>query len=742
VKHVRALVCGLVAACAHGAAPPPAAPSPTPKLASETKVVVETETMPTRFAALDPVVEHAIAAGKMPGCVVVVGRSDGVVFEKAWGARAVLPERVPMTTDTVFDIASLTKVVATTTSLMRLVDRGLVDLDAPASRYVPELAAHAFTVRQLLLHTSGLPPVTAMSDYGLGRVELMRRVGALKPKPPGEQFVYSDVGFIVLSEIVERTAQRSFAEVAAAEVFAKLDMRETGFLPSASLRERTAPTEMRAGAFTPGDVHDPRAFALGGVAGHAGVFSTGGDLGRFARAMLRREIASETTLERFLTRHDTPKGGRALGWDVDSVYATHRSARLGPRAFGHGGFTGTAMWIDPDRDAFFVFLSNRVHPDGKGAVNPLIGELATLALDALDVRAGVDVLVEKGFAPIADARVALLTNAGAKARDGTSTLDLLREHTRLAAVLTPEHGLGADREGRVADGSYSGVPVVSLYGERGAPTPETLAGVDVLVVDLQDAGVRFYTYAKTMAAAIRAAAASHVRVLVLDRPNPLDGVHVQGPVDDGLPLRHGMTMGELARLFADGLDVRLDVVRLDGWRRLDTFEQTGLTWSPPSPNLRTPKSVALYPLTGLFESTNLSVGRGTDMPFEILAAPWLDATTVAKKLQGAPGTAGLAFEATEITPAQWVYARKKCRALKIRIARPERFEPVHAALAIATVLRAEHPEWTFEAMNAMWRSPAAMAALRDGATLADVEATWAPDLAAFLQKRERFLLYR
>jgi uncharacterized protein YbbC (DUF1343 family) len=746
VSRVRACILAFAVACTPAARTPvipvvAATPPPVPKLTTEAPV--EIDPMAARFAGLDPVVEQAIEAGKMPGCVIVVGRSDGVVFEKAYGARALQPDRVPMTTDTVFDIASLTKAVATTTSLMILVDRGAVDLDARASRYVPELASTTFTVRHLLLHTSGLPPVTAMADWGLGRPELMRRIGSLKLKTaPGEQFVYSDVGFVVLQEIVERATQKSLAEFTAAEVFSKLEMSDTGFLPDVTLRARAAPTEQRGGVFMRGDVHDPRAFALGGVAGHAGVFSTGRDLARFARAMLRHQVVGDATFDRFLTRVATPKGGRALGWDIDSVYATHRSPRLSPRAFGHGGFTGTALWIDPERDAFFVFLSNRVHPDGKGAVNPLIGELATLALGALDVRTGIDVLVEKSFEPLKGERIALLTNAAAKARDGTTTLDLLRASTRLTAVLTPEHGLGADREGPIADATYAGIPVYSTYGARAGPPATLLSGVDTLVVDLQDAGLRFYTYASTMQRAIAAAAAARVRVVVLDRPNPIDGVHVQGPVDDGLPIRHGMTMGELATMFSQETDVRLDVVRLEGWRRADTFEKTGLTWSPPSPNLRTPTSVALYPLTGLFESTNLSVGRGTDLPFEILAAPWLDAAALGKKLEGAPGTAGLAFEAIEITPTAWVHARKKCRAIRIRIVRPALFEPIHAAIAIAAALREQHPVWTFDAMNAMLRSPAATAAIKDGKAIPDVEATWAADLGAFLERREHFLLYR
>ena len=236
----------------------------------------------------------------------------------------------------------------------------------------------------------------------------------------------------MLEEIVRRRGGKDVATFTRDEIWAPLGMAETGYLPGATLRARAAPTEQRDGQFMIGDVHDPRAWAMGGVAGHAGVFSTADDLSRYARAMLGkgsldgRRIVSERTFEAWTARHDTSSGGRALGWDKDSRFASHRSTLLSPRAFGHGGFTGTVMWVDPGKDLYVVFLSNRVHPDGKGAVNPLVAELATLAVDASDVKTGIDVLRAESFARLEGAHIGLVTNSSARAKDGTSTLDALR----------------------------------------------------------------------------------------------------------------------------------------------------------------------------------------------------------------------------------------------------------------------------------------------------------------------------
>lgn len=744
-------------------APPPAAKDVPPADAAAPPVADDDAEL-ARWSPIDAAVNAALAEGKMPGCVITVGRHDGVLFQRAYGARALLPERAPMTADTVFDLASLTKPVATATSLMILVDRGKVDLDARASTYVPELSRlPPFTVRHLLLHTSGLPAVTPVRDWSSDRAELMRRIGALTLKTnPGERFLYSDVGFAVVQEIVERVSGKELAAFATTEIFAPLGMTETAFRPPAELRARAAPTEPRDGGFMLGEVHDPRAFAIGGVAGHAGLFSTARDLTRFARAMLGRgalddhRLFDASTFARFVERHETSKGGRALGWDVDSSFATHKSPLLSPTAFGHGGYTGTALWIDPQRDFFVLFLSNRVHPDGKGAVNPLVAEVATLALKATEVSTGIDVLRRESFARLQGAHLGLVTNASARTNDGTSTIDAVRSApgVSLAAIFTPEHGLGGDREGKIADTTYEGIPVYSLYGERFAPNADSLAGIDTLVVDLQDVGVRFYTYASTMKRAMKVAAERHLRLVVLDRPNPLGGAVVDGPMlpasdtksfvnHHALPLRHGMTMGELALLFAsdEALAIKPEVVKMTHWRREDTFEQTGLAWSPPSPNLRTAREAILYAAIGVLESTNVSVGRGTDTPFELVASPWMNGALVARRLTEAH-LPGVRFEPTEVVPRSSIHAGKRCSGVRLTLEDPARFEPIRTALAIARVLHEAHPtEWDLDGMDRMLRHKPALEGIRAGKEAAEIEALWAPELAAFVERRRSFLLY-
>jgi len=739
-------------------------------------VVVEGDAVfDTRFAAVDAAILAAIDAGKMPGCVLIVGRHDEVLVRKAYGSKALLPERVPMTLDTVFDLASLTKPLATSTSIMILAERGKIDLHAPASRYVPELARlPGFTVEQLLTHTSGLPAATPISDYALATLDdhsaTMQKLGvSLEGKlkaQPGERFLYSDVGFIVLEEIVRRRAGRSLATFSKEEVFMPLGMVDTGYLPGPELRERAAPTEQRDGHYMQGDVHDPRAWVMGGVAGHAGVFSTADDLALYARAMLGKgaldghRIVSEKTFDDWTARRDTSSGGRALGWDKDSRFATHRSTLLSPRAFGHGGFTGTVMWIDPGKDLYAVFLSNRVHPDGKGAVNPLVAELATLAIDASETKTGIDVLRAESFDRLKGAHVGLVTNASARAKDGTSTLDLLRAASpstlTLSAIFSPEHGIQAAAEGKIADGTYHGVPVYSLYGDRASPTSTTLDGIDTLVFDLQDAGARFYTYASTMKLAMKVAGERGLRFVVLDRPNPIGGAEVAGPVleralDKGgsfvnhhaLPVRHGMTMGELARMFADDgqLALRLDVVRMQGWVRREYFDHTGLAWTSPSPNLRSVDEVVLYPAVGLLESTNLSVGRGTETPFEVLGAPYVDGEALARNVK-ARGIPGLAVEEATFTPTASPHQGKVCHGLRLRVTDRARFEPVRAAVTIALALQELHAaDWDVDHVDRMLQSKPALEAIKAGRSADAVVATWSTGLAAFVKKRERFLLY-
>lgn len=346
-----------------------------------------------RLAAIDGIVADGLRRGKMPGCVVLVGYRGKVVWHEAYGLKRVAPDEQPMQPDTLFDLASLTKPIATATSVMRLIEEGRVELDAPVSKYLPTFTGHgkeAITIRHLLTHQGGLIPDNALADYQDGKTLAYERIDGLSLRAePGTRFIYSDVGFIVLGRLVETITGRPLNEYAHETIFAPLGMSETGFRPAAMLAARAAPTEKRDGAWMQGTVHDPRAYELEGVAGHAGLFSTAADLARYAQMLLNEgtyggvQVLAPETVRLMRTPVDVSGGLRGLGWDIQTAYSSNRGDLFSPAAFGHGGFTGTALWIDPDLQMFVIFLSNRVHPDGSGSVNPLIGRIATVAAAAV-----------------------------------------------------------------------------------------------------------------------------------------------------------------------------------------------------------------------------------------------------------------------------------------------------------------------------------------------------------------------
>jgi CubicO group peptidase (beta-lactamase class C family) len=298
-----------------------------------------------------------------------------------------------MTTDTVFDMASITKPVATATSIMLLVDRGIVRLGDRVAEHLPDFAQNEkgrITLHDLLVHQGGLIPDNALRDYQDGYAESFRRIYALKPTvEPGTKFVYTDVGFLVLAEIVRKKSGLSVHEFSQQNLFGPLGMNETGYLPNQALRDRAVTTEQREGRWMQGEVHDPRAYLLDGVAGHAGLFSTAKDLAMYAQMMLNEgeyggaRILSARMVAKMTAAYPVSSGLRGLGWDKQTRYSSNRGELLSKSAFGHGGFTGTAMWIDPELDLFVIFLSNRVHPDGKGSVNPLASRIGTIAAAAI-----------------------------------------------------------------------------------------------------------------------------------------------------------------------------------------------------------------------------------------------------------------------------------------------------------------------------------------------------------------------
>jgi uncharacterized protein YbbC (DUF1343 family) len=556
-------------------------------------------------------------------------------------------------------------------------------------------------------------------------------------------------------------------------------MTETTFWPGEPLRQRAAPTEVRDGGFIRGDVHDPRAFRLGGAAGHAGLFSTAQDLARYARMLLSRgsldsaKVLSPESVSKMTAPHDVPGGLRALGWDVQSRYSTNRGTSLSRRAYGHGGYTGTSLWIDPERDVFIIFLSNRVHPDGKGSINALAGDIATLAGKAFapargeaggsgakvgdgPVKLGIDVLSAENFARLRGAKVALLTNDAARAGDGTRSVDVVAsaQGLTLVSLLTPEHGLGANRDEAIGNSVDPGshLPVYSLYGETKAPTTDMLAGVDTIVADLQDVGVRFYTYASTVHLTMQVAARLGLRMVILDRPDPIDAIDVAGPMlqpseqsfvnHHPLPIRHGMTMGELAEMInADehlGLD--LDIVLLQNYRRSSYFDETGLAFVPPSPNLRTVEETLLYPAVALLEGTNISVGRGTDTPFEVLGAPWIDGKKLRSALNG--DELALSVTPTRFTPKSSTYAGTECQGIRLHVDDRRRFEPVRTGITLALALRKLYRDrWNTGRLHEMIGDPAVTAAILDLRPRPSIEGLWKDDLEAFRAKRTKYLLY-
>jgi uncharacterized protein YbbC (DUF1343 family) len=722
------------------------------------------------------VVESAIRRGELPGGVVVVGDHRGLRYREAFGERTA---GEAMTTDTRFDLASLTKPL-TAASIMVLAERGVVDLRAPVSRYLREFQRpdkRAITLEQLLLHTSGLPKVNPLSacEHGRGHVRAaIARERLLTP--PGAHFEYSDLGFILLGEVVESVTSMSLDTFASSQLFAPLGMRDTSYRPAPGEAMRCAPTELRDDILIRGVVDDPRAFRLDGVAGHAGVFSTVDDLGRFARMLLNGgqlesvRVFSDETVSTFTAPHAVEGAVRTLGFDLQSSYALGRGRTMSARAFGHGGYTGTSLWIDPAHDLFVILLSNRVHVGPKGNIHPLASAIADLALRAANaekartqtegaakrhLKVGIDILEEEAFARLRGRKVAVLSHLPARDAASVSTVNAIAQarEVTLRAIFSPEHGLSAQAEGKVANSKLFSVPVHSLFGKTRAPSPEMLAGVETVVMDLVDVGTRFYTYMATALAVAEAAGALGIDVLVLDRPNPLGGTRVEGPVSEPafesfvnyhpLPLRHGMTAAELLRFLIDArsLAVRLHVVEVEGWNSADLFSATGLTWFPPSPNLPTPEQALLYPAIGLVEGTNVSVGRGTPRAFSVLGAPFMKGAALAKALSDA-NLPGVTISATRFRPLVGPFRGQMLDGIGVSLGDAAAYSAERTGLAIAATLRALYPQdWDSTRVGQMIASQATIDALQRGAPLEELVTAGDANLPRFLEQRAKALLY-
>jgi uncharacterized protein YbbC (DUF1343 family) len=373
------------------------------------------------------------------------------------------------------------------------------------------------------------------------------------------------------------------------------------------------------------------------------------------------------------------------------------------------------------------------------------------------VRTGLDVLIATQFSLLQGKRVALITHRAAVARDGRTALDVFRSapDVKLVAVFTPEHGFGADQEGPVADEPKGDLPVpfYSLYGQTLQPQRTQLTGVDALVFDLQDVGCRFYTYISTLRLCMESAARQRVSVFVLDRPNPIGGVAVEGPVSEPqlesftnchpLPIRHGMTVGELARMFQTERQMELDlhVVPLRGWQRQWYLDETGLAWIHPSPNMRSLRAALVYPGVGLLETTNVSVGRGTETPFEQFGAPWIDANQLVAALE-AYQLPGVHFTPVRFRPTRAPYAGEDCFGVKLEVTDRRRFEAVRTGLAIAVALKRLYPQhWQSRNYLKLLANHRVWQPLEEGHDLAELTAAYQEELRAFESRRARVLLY-
>jgi uncharacterized protein YbbC (DUF1343 family)/CubicO group peptidase (beta-lactamase class C family) len=762
------------------------------------------------FSAIDEAMNDAVKTGEIPGVVVLVGRGDDTLYFRAVGSRRLVPEPQPMTRDTIFDVASLTKPFATTLAVMMLVERGDVRLDNPLGRYLKEFRRkdlEGITIRRLLTHTAGLVAIPSSGSINGG---FPKAAGALARLPldfpPGQSFQYSDTGFLLLGEVVRRVGGLPLDRYVDKHVFKPLGLKDTMFNPPASLRDRIAPTEFAHGRLLVGEAHDPRSRAVGGVAGHAGLFSTAADLARLCRMLLSegaldgQRIMQPTTVKLMWTRSAEGNGSRALGWDISSTFSRTASIFFPPEAVGHLGFTGTSVWLDPTTRTYLIVLTNRVHPSGGGgdkirelrtrvaaaaAATLFQAPLTTVAMadstaPASDadgdepkplpsccpprtlsrVRTGLDVLAAQNFAPLAGYNVGLVTNQTGVDAAGRRTIDLLAgaSNVKLAAIFSPEHGLTGDANTDVPHGRdvATGLPVWSLYGITRRPTATMLRGINLLVFDIQDVGVRYYTYLTTLVYVMEEAARHGIPVLVLDRPNPINGRVVEGPLMDAdlasftaphpIPVRTGMTIGEFGRMAAveRKIPVALTIIAMEGWDRSRWFDDTGLPWVNPSPNIRSLTQALLYSGVGLLEATNLSVGRGTEQPFEVVGAPWIEPHGLASDLN-ALRLPGVSFEPVVFTPAVGAdrYPGVQCAGVRMIVTSREEIRPVTVGLALATALRARHrDQFRPEALQNLLVNRSTMWAFLRGESLDRLVAWTEMERSSFLNRRASYLIYR
>ena len=746
-------------------------------------------------SAVRELVEAAIAEGDLPGAVIAYSIEGGPVHALAIGNRTVDPS-APLTVDTRFDLASLTKPIATSTAVALLVDRGQLSFETPLVDVWPAAGEDEPGVRlsHCLLHTTGYVPDTALSEYLDGPELAKQRLAETRPvEPLGERFRYSDVGFQILGYVVEEVSGQSLDAFCTEHIFEPLGLDSLRYLPDPAAGP-IAPTEPDGeGGFFHGIVHDPRARAIGGVAGHAGLFGTAPDVVRFGKWVANQgrtedgeALLSGGAWEAWTRPREVPHPSgptwRAFGWDVQSPYSSNRGSELSARAIGHGGFTGTALWVDPESSLVVACLSSRLYPDGDGSVNRLWGRVVdkihrrvvpsygTIVCGRspefiewerrhrayLEGRAGngIDRLLAEQCRPVAGRRVGLLTHGAGKTLDGRRSIDALvaSEQLEVVRLFSPEHGLESalDQE-HIDSGSdnASALEIISLYGDRRRPTPADLAGLDALLVDLQDVGMRCYTYASTVKECLVACSEVDLPVVVLDRENPL-GPGPDGPVLEAgqedfvayhtIPFVHGASIGELCRLMVTelGLDLELFVVPRNSRLLGPDLRQP---WVPPSPNLPSREATDLYPALVAWEFTNLSVGRGTPMPFQRVGAPWIDGQEFFHALVESSVRAKVRVGGPlEFQPSSSRFEGEPCEGVWLR--ESSSFPAMDFSLQLYRVLSQLYPEdWDRSRADRLLKSPRTIALLNAGASVLEIRANWRPGQEAYLERLAPYMLY-
>jgi len=756
---------------------------------------------------LDKIVQDAISKGSTPGAVVLVGHNGAFVYRKAFGHLTTAANAEPMTPETIFDLGALTEVVATTTCVMRLEQLGQIKLNDPVAKYIPDFAQNGkddITIRMLLTHYSGLPADLDLKEAWSGADEGYNRVNAARlTNAPGSTFLYSDVSFVVLGELVQKVSGMPLDQYAQTYVFGPLGMTNTRFNPPKEWQSRIAPTQRdeHTGLTLRGTVHDPTARQMNGIAGNAGLFSNADDLAKFAQAMLNggAGVLSPLSIEKMTTPQQPANlpSVRGLGWDIDSPFSSNRGELLPVGSFGHTSFTGTSIWIDPTTNTYIILLTNSVQLK-TGSVIALRTEIANAVAAALQLEPsqqeklrlaritgynetqmaarrvvvrngkvlnGIDVLEERQFEPLKPAgvtkpRIGLVTNQTGIDTLGRRTIDVLAQAPglQLTAIFAPEHGLtGADTNttGNTKDGA-TGVMVYNVWGDTDAkrhPPLDVLRNLDVLVFDLQDTGARFSSDVMTLGYFLDAAAKLKKPIVVLDRPNPLTGAYVQGPMSDvgaesvsnyfPLPIRHGMTIGELAKLFNDEkhFDADLTVIPMRGWLRGDWFDSTGIIWVNPAPDIRNLDEDLLYPGVALLEATNISVGRGTDMPFQLIGSPYFLPKELAAYLNGR-NIGGVRFLPVSFTPAAGPYARRECFGVSILVTNREQLDAPALGLELAAALHKLYPlGYDLGHVGTVLANKADTAALQAGEDPNRMRENDADKLQQFMDLRAKYLLY-